>query len=354
MTVNNPFTEELIGWYSETKRNLPWRSTRDPYPIWLSEIILQQTRVDQGLPYWQRFMLAFPTVKDLANAEEEQVLRLWQGLGYYSRARNLHSAAKNIVNDFGGLFPSTYNEIIKLKGVGPYTAAAISSICFDEPKPVVDGNVYRFASRYFGIDEDITQAKTRKTFERLLDNYIDQKKPGTFNQAMMEFGATICSPAPKCQECCFRISCVARKEDRIPELPVKSKKTKIRDRYFHYLVLRHQEAFYLRQRQSNDVWANMYDFLLVEGHFSKEEVLRKLAVSIEQNAFQIVSITEPVKHILSHQHLYVSFYTIQLEATLDDQRASELGLELFSESDLVDLPKPKVVVTYFQQNGINT
>ncbi|MEO1256118.1 MAG: A/G-specific adenine glycosylase, partial [Bacteroidota bacterium] len=194
------FSDKLIGWYTERKRDLPWRKTKDPYRVWLSEIILQQTRVEQGLPYYQKFTTTYPTVYDLASADEQEVLRLWQGLGYYSRAINLHKTAKKIVDLNHGVFPQTYERILQLKGIGPYTAAAISSFCFGEERPVVDGNVFRFASRFFGIKEDIAKAKTRKVFEGILHDYIKGVDPGVFNQAIMEFGATVCTPSPKCEE----------------------------------------------------------------------------------------------------------------------------------------------------------
>ena len=221
------FSKTLIRWYSKNKRILPWRETKNPYYIWLSEIILQQTQVKQGLPYYESFVTSYPTVFDLANAEESDVLKLWQGLGYYSRARNLHASAKHIAYDLNGVFPDTYKDLLKLRGVGDYTASAIASICFNEATAVVDGNVYRALSRYFGIDTPINSSKGQKEFKALAQELIDIKKPADFNQAIMEFGAIQCKPKnPECSACSFRNSCVAFGNNRVSDLPVKIKSAK--------------------------------------------------------------------------------------------------------------------------------
>ena len=232
------FSNLLIQWYLHNKRDLPWRKTIDPYRIWLSEIILQQTRVDQGMAYYFKFIYNFPSVFDLAKASEEDVLKLWQGLGYYSRARNLHFSAKYIVNELKGTFPANYYNLIKLKGVGDYTASAIASICYNESTAVVDGNVYRVLARYFGINTPINTSKGIKKFKQLAQELIDSKNPGTYNQAAMELGATVCKPQkPLCNECVFNNSCVALSKNLISNLPVKVNKLKIKQRYFNYLVI---------------------------------------------------------------------------------------------------------------------
>lgn len=318
----------------------------------MSEIILQQTRVDQGLPYWERFVDTFPTVQDLANAKEEKVLRLWQGLGYYSRARNLHATAKYISKELNGVFPSTYNEIIKLKGVGPYTAAAIASICFDEPTPVVDGNVFRFASRYFGIKEDISKAGSRKVFESILKSEISEEQPGTFNQAMMEFGATTCSPAPSCSDCVFQTDCYAWNLGIQKSLPVKTGKTKVRDRLFQYIVFKHKDRFYLKERTAKDVWGGLFDFFLIEGDLKKEEVLQKLSLDMELKKPYLEEISEPILHILSHQKIHAHFFLVSLNEQ-DVKRATEkTTLKSYSVEEMLNLPKPKLIVNYLQRIGI--
>ena len=233
------FSNTLIYWYLQNKRALPWRKSKHPYFIWLSEIMLQQTRVVQGLAYYLKFTEEFPTVFDLAKAEESTVLKMWQGLGYYSRARNLHFSAKYIANELNGEFPSTYKEIIKLKGVGDYTASAIASICFNEPTAVVDGNVYRVLSRYFGIATPINSSAGIKEFKALAQSLLNTKQPGTYNQALMDFGAMHCKPQnPLCDTCPFANSCVALEKKLTKELPVKEKKIKITKRYFNFLVIK--------------------------------------------------------------------------------------------------------------------
>ena len=260
------FNQTLTHWYSDNKRSLPWRKTKDPYFIWLSEIILQQTRVDQGLPYYESFVASFPTVFELANATEEHVLKLWQGLGYYSRARNLHFTAKHIVSEFNGEFPNTYDELIKLKGVGDYTASAIASICFNEPTAVVDGNVYRVLARYFGIDTPINSTKGIKEFKALAQNLLPKQLVGDYNQAIMEFGARQCKPAnPNCDVCPLNNSCLSLAKGRVDKLPVKLKKTKITKKYFNFLVfVSNDEKTILEQRTKNGIWKNLYQFPLIE------------------------------------------------------------------------------------------
>lgn len=344
---------QLIRWYTAQKRDLPWRKTKKAYPVWLSEIILQQTRVDQGLPYWHRFISAYPTVSDLAKAPEEEVLRLWQGLGYYSRARNLHAAAKYIDQELGGVFPSTYAEILKLKGVGPYTAAAISSICFNEAKPVVDGNVFRFAARYFGVQDDISQAKTRGVFERLLEEYIDRKTPGDFNQGMMEFGATVCGPSPQCPDCVFQSTCYAFASQTQKELPLKTKKTKVRDRYFHYVVFRQGNGYLLNKREEKDVWNSLFDFFLLEGKMNEEQVWDKIGQLCGSDDVILGDASSEYIHVLSHQKIHAKFYSVSFNHRILNRLKEMTSLKIYTVEEMLNLPKPKLIVNYLQSEGIN-
>ena len=262
------FTKILAKWYDKNKRDLPWRRTKDPYRIWVSEIILQQTRIEQGWDYYLRFLEKFPILRALASAEEEEVLKLWQGLGYYSRARNMHAAAKEIMNLHQGIFPKTYEEIRKLKGIGDYTAAAISSIAFGIPSPVVDGNVLRLFSRFFGIRDPVDTQKGKTTVLEKAKELISPEHPGDFNQAIMEFGALQCKPTPDCKTCPLKPGCVAFQQNRIAEFPVKSKKQRQRTRYFHYLFIitgkGKKRSVFLKKRTGNDIWKNLFDFPLIE------------------------------------------------------------------------------------------
>jgi len=260
------FSNLLISWYLEHKRELPWRLTKDPYAIWLSEIILQQTKVAQGLPYYNAFISTFPSVNDLANAPEEKVLKLWQGLGYYSRARNLHYTANYISEDLKGVFPTNYNDLLKLKGVGDYTASAIASICYKEPSAVVDGNVYRVLARFFGISTPINSSQGIKAFKKLAQELLDVSQPGTYNQAVMEFGARHCKPRnPDCSSCIFNDKCVALQKNIVAELPVKLKKTTIKKCYFNYFIIQSEEnTILLQQRTKKGIWQQLYEFPLIE------------------------------------------------------------------------------------------
>jgi len=347
------FTQQLINWYTEGKRDLPWRRTKNPYPIWLSEIILQQTRVEQGLPYWQKFMEEFPTIDKLAGADEDKVLRLWQGLGYYSRARNLHFTAKYITRNLKGQFPTSYHEIIKLKGIGPYTAAAIASICFNEPTPVVDGNVFRFASRYFGIKKDIAAPKTRKTFENLLAKEIDKDQPGVFNQAMMEFGATLCSPLPKCTDCIFQLGCYAYAHNQQKALPVKTKKINVSTRNFNYVVFRFEDSFLLKQRGPKDIWQGLYDFYVQEGTLNELQLIEKMMADLNiKEPLEIGEQTPGFKHILSHQKILARFFEVNLPDSQYKTVIQKTNLSSYSIEELLNLPKPKLIMNYLEKIGI--
>lgn len=319
------FSKNIINWYSVYKRDLPWRKTQNPYHIWLSEIILQQTQVKQGLPYYEAFVDTFPTVFDLANADEQSVLKLWQGLGYYSRARNLHFSAKYIADELKGKFPNTYNDIIKLKGVGDYTASAIASIAFGEVTAVVDGNVYRVLSRFFGIETPINSTDGIKAFKALATELIDPKQPAEFNQAIMEFGARQCRPKnPDCMFCPLQSGCVAFQKNKISELPVKLKKTKVRNRYFNYLVfLDSENKTLLKKRTEKGIWQNLYQFPLIESEKSLSiqdfESLSRETELLKGKTFDFSLYNEKeIIHKLSHQHLYTNFWIINLESKLED------------------------------------
>ncbi|MGE5424146.1 MAG: A/G-specific adenine glycosylase, partial [Syntrophothermus sp.] len=270
------FTAELLSWYRVHHRDLPWRHTRDPYLIWISEVIFQQTRIRQGLEYYNRFTGRFPDVNTLAGASEEEVLKLWQGLGYYTRARNLHASAIYIARERGGRFPDSYKEILKLKGVGDYTAAAIASIAFRIPEPVVDGNVMRFVSRYAGITAAVDSPEGKQAIRHFAAQRIDREDPGTYNQAMMEFGALHCRQKnPLCNHCPFVRECFAFRQGKISDLPLKKKKASLKDRYFHYFVIGDGEMFWLNKRTGKDIWKNLYEFPLIEtaSPVSPEEIL---------------------------------------------------------------------------------
>jgi A/G-specific adenine glycosylase len=311
------FSNILIYWYLQNKRELPWRKSKNPYFIWLSEVMLQQTRVAQGLSYYLKFTAAFPTVFDLANAEEGTVLKMWQGLGYYSRARNLHAAAKHIANELNGEFPSTYAEIIKLKGIGDYTASAISSICFHEAAAVVDGNVYRVLSRYFGIKTAINSSAGIKEFKTIAQSLIDISQAGTFNQAIMDFGALHCKPQnPLCETCPFVDSCVAFEKKLTKELPVKVKKIKIKKRYFNFLVvLTAEDKTILSERKGKGIWQGMYQFPLLEVNQNitgKELISNEGFMNLLPNQSSISLFNKKeIVHKLSHQHLYTQFWIVK-------------------------------------------
>lgn len=313
------FYNTLVYWYLQNKRDLPWRKTKNPYLIWLSEIILQQTRVGQGLDYYLKFSKTFPTVLELANAKEASVLKLWQGLGYYSRARNLHFSAKYIVNELNGEFPASYHDLLKLKGVGDYTASAIASICYKEATAVVDGNVYRVLARYFGIHTAINSTKGIKEFKQLAQQLITSENPGTYNQAIMEFGAKQCKPQnPDCNQCPLNEGCVALQKKLVSSLPVKEKKIKIKQRHFNYLVLNTKNHTLLQQRTTKDIWQHLYEFPLIESE--KELTYKELNnSSILEQHFKGINISiqlfnnKTIIHKLSHQHLYTKFWIINVD-----------------------------------------
>lgn len=317
------FTNSLTQWYLQNKRDLPWRKTVNPYKIWLSEIMLQQTRVAQGTPYFLSFTTAFPTVFDLAAANEEQVLKLWQGLGYYSRARNLHKTAQYVANELSGVFPDNYNDLLKLKGVGEYTAAAIASFSYNEAVPVVDGNVFRVLSRYFDVETDIAAASAKKEFAALAFELMPKHNPGVFNQAIMEFGALQCVPkSPNCGICIFNTSCAALQKKKVDQLPVKSKKLKVRNRFFNYLVVSDDnENTIIQKRIAKGIWHNLYEFPLIETERVEDfDCISNLIQSDFFKGNEIVGISESnpetIIHKLSHQHLYIKFWKVKVNGTI--------------------------------------
>lgn len=348
--MQKEFSKKLLSWYTENKRSLPWRDTKDPYKIWLSEIILQQTRVAQGLPYYLKFVEKFPTVFSLSKAKEQEVLRLWQGLGYYSRARNLHHCAKEVVEKFQGKFPNNFHDLQKLRGIGSYTAAAIASFSFHEPVAVVDGNVFRVLSRVFGIDKDISDPKTKKLFFDLGNKLISKVHPDEFNQALMEFGATHCLPKnPLCNECIFKKQCIANTQDLQTVLPVKSKKQKIRKRYFYYFVIRKGKKIMMRKRSEKDIWHGLFDFYLIES--TKPKSIDKLLS--ENKVFKRIErseVSKTYKHILSHQHLMTRFISVSSFEISSEQLKN--GYTYYSLNALIKLPKPVLILQYLKDEGI--
>ena len=343
------FSGIILDWYHQNKRSLPWRKSLNPYKIWLSEIILQQTRVAQGAPYYLRFVEQFPTVHHMANASEEEVLKLWQGLGYYSRARNLHATAKIVVNQYNGEFPDTYNELLKLKGVGDYTASAISSICFNEPQAVVDGNVYRVLSRYFGIDIPINSAEGIKYFKSLAEKVMDVNDIRDYNQGVMEFGAIQCSPKkPLCLHCPLNESCVALQKGIVGQLPVKLKKTKVRNRFFNYIIPIYIDAdgnrfTNLQQRKGKGIWQNLWEFPLIESNsmLEIEDVDNRYKQLFEGNGeIELIEFNEvAIIHKLSHQHLHTKFWILNTNTEIPNQISFE---------KIKDFPVPVLIADFIK------
>lgn len=344
------FITEVIEWYSVHKRDLPWRNTTDPYIIWLSEVILQQTRVDQGLPYFHRFAETYPKVSDFAAASEDEILHMWQGLGYYSRGRNMHHTAQMVMEDHAGYFPKTYDELIKLKGIGEYTAAAISSFAANEVKAVVDGNVFRILARYFGIDEPINSSRAKKAFTTLANDVIDKANPALSNQAVMEFGSLQCRPKnPLCQTCPLQIGCHAFQNNLVEKLPFKLKKAAVRNRYFNYIVIVKDEKILMNKRGPNDIWQNLYELPLVETeHFQDASAL------VSNTEFQkhfgnveIKSIEGPIKHLLSHQRIHAQFLII--DGINFNKGFKDTGWFYTNLINLDKLAQPKLIFTFLKK-----
>ncbi len=347
------FSLKLVEWYELNKRELPWRDIKDPYRIWLSEIILQQTRVNQGLPYYKKFIEAFPTVIDLAKAPEQKVLRIWQGLGYYTRARNLHKCAKEVVSKYNSAFPKNFEALKTLPGIGDYTAAAIASFAFKEQVAVVDGNVSRVLARIYGIETPINSSLGKKTFFKLANNLIPATHPDLHNQAMMEFGALYCTPQnPPCGGCIFASSCVARRNSLQLLLPVKQRLKKARRRYFYYFAIQKGRSYLMKKRNEKDIWHGLYDFYLVERNrpvdpekiFVEEKQLRKLA-----GRKKITEISGVYKHVLSHQVIYSRFSQLRLSGS-PALNGSEL--KFYSLKKMAELPKPVLISRFLSDHQL--
>lgn len=333
----------ITDWYRRNKRDLPWRNTTDPYLIWLSEIILQQTRVDQGKSYFEKFKTNYPTVIDLANASEQNILNDWQGLGYYSRARNMKVSANQVLDQFDGVFPSTFDEIKKLKGVGPYTAAAIASFAFNEKVAVVDGNVYRVLSRIFDIEKPIDSSEGIKAFQQLANTLIPDKNPGEFNQAIMEFGALHCTPTnPSCTDCPFEFSCEARAKNIISVRPVKKSKTKVRNRFFNYAIFENENEIVVQKRENKDIWQHLFEFPLYE---TNERLSTDQVVTHFEHLYQLEhqKISTEFKHILSHQHLFARFIHF-------NEIPKSLKNLSIPKNDLENHPLPRLIDRYLENS----
>jgi A/G-specific adenine glycosylase len=346
----------LVSWYLENKRDLPWRRAKNPYQVWLSEIILQQTQVVQGLPYYEKFITRFPSVEKLAQASEQEVLKLWQGLGYYSRARNLHDTAQWVSHALNGVFPQSFKELLSLKGVGVYTASAIASICFDEPKAVVDGNVYRVLSRVFGIDLPINTASGIKRFQELADQQLFEKDPGTYNQAIMEFGALQCVPKnPDCSICPLSKNCIAHATGHVGTLPVSVKKVKVKTVYYNFLVVQDEQGkIWMRPRPADGIWPNLYEFPLIESNTPLDvgQMLAKANGLIKgeahtiqdsiQDSIQDLELVHPAPwvHRLTHKKLMVVFWRGVSKNALP---------EVYAPKEVFELPVPAVIARFISE-----
>ena len=350
MSKSNHFSKKLLNWYDPKARSLPWKFIKDPYKIWVSEIILQQTRAEQATPFYRNFIQLFPTVGALAKAELDQVLKAWEGLGYYSRARNLHHAANYVQNNFAGKIPSTYKELLTLKGVGPYTAAAISSFAFGEAQPVLDGNVFRVLSRVFGIEAPINVGSSRKIFQKQLNKIFDKKRPALFNQSIMDFGATCCKPSePSCPSCPMADFCFALKNKQIHQLPKKLKSPKKKIRYFNFLFLTSGKKLLIEQRTEKDIWQNLYQFPLLESKelvhedFIKDNFRSNLNLNKSINFDLVYSTTR----ILTHQKLYVQIWAANLRKKDFTEKEGALWV---NNSDLHKFAFPKLFDLFFNDN----
>jgi len=353
MMDNRYFSDKVVEWYNGHKRDLPWRETKDPYRVWLSEIILQQTRVIQGMPYYMAFIKRFPTVQDLASASEQEVLRLWQGLGYYTRARNLHKCAKAIVSSFNGQFPNTFEKLLKLPGIGDYTAAAIASFSFKEPVAVVDGNVFRVLSRVFGIKTAINGLEGKKVFASLAAGLLNKEMPDLHNQALMEFGALNCIPKnPLCSRCHLKPYCYAAQEGLQSTLPRRLKSKPARRRYLYYVVVQHRNSLLMRKRSNKDIWQGLYDFHSIERlkPISKDSLLTELRETFGNSvSLDNVSISSDYKHILTHQVILARF-VLMTKGKLDYPK--DKNLKFYTFEKINDLPK-SVLITRFLSDHKN-
>ncbi len=345
----------MLQWSLTQDRNLPWKQNKDPYKIWLSEIILQQTRVEQGLPYYLKFIKNYPSVLHLANASEDKVLKDWEGLGYYTRARNLHQTAKYIAHQLDGVFPSDYNDILALKGIGAYTAAAIASFAFQLPYAVLDGNVFRVLARFFGIDAPIDSTAGKKIFEYLAQELLDTSQPDIYNQAIMDFGATWCTPKqPNCAICPMQTHCVAHITSSVANYPVKQKKMVKRNRFFHYLLLHSDGQTMLEKRVEKDIWQGLYQFPLIEAPYLIQDAQEMINTDfwknhLQETSFQIQSASKTFKQLLTHQQIFANFWEIHVSHFPPTLMDSTL---LVSKNGLNNFAFPKIIDCYLEEKSL--
>ena len=345
-TFKTSFSKNLVSWYKKNKRALPFRENKDPYRVWLSEIILQQTQMETGLKYYKIFISAFPDVNTLASSSQKKIYSLWQGLGYYNRAKNLHRAAKIIIKKHKGIFPKNYDELIMLPGIGKYTAAAISSICYNEKKFVVDANVYRVLGRFFGINKDISKASSYNYFITLSKKIANEIKDfGEYNESIMDFGGSVCLPKkPLCPRCIFKKECYAKKKNKVSAFPIKKRKIKIRNRFFNYLIIENKNQVLIRKRTDKDIWENLNEFYLYEGqdYFFKSKPL------IDYRKHKTILVSEDVAK-LSHQIIKIKFYKLEIDdANNLEQLKKSLNMVLVKKSDLINYAFPKVINNYLK------
>ena len=349
------FTVTLLRWNAdENMREMPWKGEKDPYKIWVSEIILQQTRVKQGTDYYNRFIQHFPDIKSLATAPEKKIYKLWEGLGYYTRCRNLMETAKFIYHNLSGKFPEKYEEILLLKGIGNYTASALASFAFNQPYAVLDGNVFRVLSRYFGIELSINTSEGKRFYRELSQLLLDKKYPAEYNQAIMDFGAIICKPSlPLCAECILRTKCFALKNNKVGELPVITKVKKQKERFFNYIIVEYKNQFYVRKRTEKDIWQNLYEFILIETKSTskEEDVLahEKLIPFFKKVKFEIKYISKVSSQKLTHQIIHGRFFHLTISKPLNDNEKYFLA----SEDEIKLLPFPKLITSYFTDKNVS-
>jgi A/G-specific adenine glycosylase len=350
-SLSDSFTKGLLQWNkTQNRREMPWKGEKDPYKIWLSEIILQQTRVEQGLSYYERFIKTYPTIKDLANAPEQQVFKLWEGLGYYSRCKNLIAAAKHIASELKGIFPQTFETILSLKGVGSYTASAIASFAYNQPYAVLDGNVFRVLSRIFNIESPTDTTEGKKLFSYAAQKILPLKRAGEYNQAIMDFGATICKPMPECSSCFFNTHCHAFLEGKQLLLPVKSKRLIIKERWFNYILIRNKNKYAIRQRTGKDIWQNLFEFVLIEENkkLTPKQVLSAFQkkYGVEENSYKTAKDIHLFKQRLSHQLIHFQFIIVEL------QKKVPFPEEIIwvAPSELSSYPFPKTLQQYIKSH----
>jgi A/G-specific adenine glycosylase len=350
------FTKQLLKWNEKVnKRKMPWKGEKDPYKIWLSEIILQQTRVEQGWAYYEKFIKLFPTIKKLAKADDEKVFKLWEGLGYYTRCKNLLATARKITTEHKGKFPDQYEDIVALKGVGPYTAAAIASFAYNLPNAVVDGNVMRVLSRYFGIETPVDSTIGKKLFQQVASDCLPNEKAGIYNQAIMDFGATVCKPQnPLCKECPLKKKCIAFVNEKVKELPVKEKSIQKKERWFYFLVIHLNDKTYVKKRGSKDVWENLYEYIAVEiptetdaAAFMKSSVFKKIVGVVK---FEVKNISKIYRQLLSHQTIYGRFVTINIKQPLPHLKEYLLA----DKKEIKQLPFPRLINNWHEDGHKNS